>query len=72
MLMTWNGPDGLSCSPSFITPRTVVLEESDSPLFKDFYEFSKACVVCTGQIPVEFDEAELDAAKESLDRPVLP
>lgn len=72
LLMSWNGPDDQSCSPSFITPRTAFMENSDSTLFRSFSEFNKACVVCTGKIPLRFDEAELDLAKESLDQPIIP
>lgn len=70
ILMTWNGPDGRSCSPSFVTPRTAFMEKFDSPLFQNFNEFSKACIMCTGHIPTSFEVHELDAAQESLQRPM--
>jgi len=72
MLMQWKDPSDKSCSPCFITPRTATLEETDSPIFKNFSEFTKACVVCTGLIPPEFEESEILAAQESLSRPYLP
>lgn len=72
MLMTSKNADGQSCSPSFISQTTIDMEESDSPVFKDFSEFGKACVVCTGLIPSAFEESEILAAQESLHKRFLP
>lgn len=72
MLMHWKGPDDQSCSPSFITPRTILMEQSDSPIFKEFSEFGKACVICAGLIPCEFEESQILAAQASLRQRFLP
>lgn len=72
MLMHSKGPDDQSCSPSFITERTTCMEHSDSPVFKDFSDFGKACVVCTGLIPCDFEELQILAAQASLHQRFLP
>ncbi len=72
MLIPWTNAEGQSCSPCFITRRTIDMEESASPVFKDFSEFGKACVVCTGLIPPAFKESEITAPQESLQKCLLP
>jgi hypothetical protein len=72
LLMTCQNAEKQSCSPCFITERTTDMEHSDSPVFKDFSDFGKACVVCTGLIPQEFEESEILAAQKSLHKHFLP
>lgn len=72
MLMTCLNAEEQSCSPCFVTARTTNMEESDSPVFKDFSEFRRACVVCTGLIPWEFEETEILAAQKSLRQRYIP
>jgi hypothetical protein len=72
MLMTCSNVEERPCSPCFITERTANMELPESPLFKSFSDFAKACVVCTGLIPYKFEESQILAAQKSLSQPIIP